>query len=128
MFTLSNFQNSLVTTYFSVVDYYKPKFFLFENVKNFATKNSNGFLKAVLACALKIGYQVRYAVLQSGSYGVPQSRHRFVVLVCFFPVFKYCVLGLSSWEPCLSANCLISQKSPMLSTLLHMPLPSAELS
>ena len=55
----AKFKNSLVATFFSVVEHFKPKFFIFENVKNFALANQSSYLKTAIKCCLKLGYQVR---------------------------------------------------------------------
>ncbi|XP_059480711.1 DNA (cytosine-5)-methyltransferase 1-like [Neocloeon triangulifer] len=74
------FKNSLVSTYCSFLDFLRPKYFIFENVKNFASAQQSRYLKTVIACCLKIGYQVRFAILQAGAYGVPQARQRIIIL------------------------------------------------
>ena len=43
-------------------------------------------LKLTLSCLVKMGYQCEFGVLQAGSYGVPQTRRRFV---CFFINFFF---------------------------------------
>ena len=52
-------QNSLVATYLSYCDYYRPKFFVLENVRNFVSYKKSMVLKLTLRCLLKMGYQVR---------------------------------------------------------------------
>ncbi|CAB3374758.1 Hypothetical predicted protein [Cloeon dipterum] len=76
----ARFKNSLVASYFSVVEQFNPRFFMFENVKNFSLTNQGLFLKSALACCLKLGYQFRYGVLQAGNFGAPQCRLRTVII------------------------------------------------
>ncbi|XP_065336548.1 DNA (cytosine-5)-methyltransferase 1-like [Cloeon dipterum] len=76
----ARFKNSLVASYFSIVEQFKPRFFLFENVKNFSQTNQGLYLKTALACCLQLGYQFRYAVLQAGNFGAPQCRLRTVII------------------------------------------------
>ena len=71
----SCFKNSLLATYLSYCDYYRPKFFLLENVRNFVSYKKSLVLKLTLRCLLKMGYQCTFGVLQAGNYGVPQTRH-----------------------------------------------------
>lgn len=35
-------------------------------------------LKLTLRCLIRMGYQCTFGILQAGSYGVPQTRRRFV--------------------------------------------------
>ncbi|XP_059471899.1 DNA (cytosine-5)-methyltransferase 1-like isoform X2 [Neocloeon triangulifer] len=74
------FQSSLVSTYCSYIDFFKPKFFIFENGEKFASAQQSTYLKIVIACFLKIGYQIRIGILQAGEYGVPQARQRTIIL------------------------------------------------
>ena len=71
-------QNSLVASYLSYCDYYRPKFFLLENVKNFVNFKSCMVLKLTLRCLIQMGYQCTFGILQAGNYGVPQTRRRLV--------------------------------------------------
>ena len=80
-FLLQYFQNSLVTSYLSYCDYYRPKFFLLENVKNFVNFKGCMILKLTLRCLLRMGYQCTFGILQAGNYGVPQTRRRLVLLI-----------------------------------------------
>ena len=76
----SNFKNSLVASYLSYCDYYRPKYFILENVRNFVAFKKGMVLKLTLRALLDMGYQCTFGVLQAGSYGVPQTRRRLVVL------------------------------------------------
>ena len=72
------FQNSLIATYISYCDYYRPRFFLLENVRNFVSFKRSMVLKLALRCLIRMGYQCTFGILQAGSYGVPQTRRRSV--------------------------------------------------
>ncbi|XP_060530589.1 DNA (cytosine-5)-methyltransferase PliMCI-like isoform X2 [Cylas formicarius] len=72
----SHFKNSLVATYLSYCEYYRPKYFVLENVKNFVSFKRSMVLKLTISCLIKMGYQVTWGVLQAGHYGVPQTRRR----------------------------------------------------
>lgn len=37
-------------------------------------------LKLTLRCLLAIGYQVTFGIVQAGSYGVPQTRRRLIIM------------------------------------------------
>ena len=47
-----------MATYLSYCDYYRPKFFVLENVRNFVSYKKSMVLKLTLRCLLKMGYQV----------------------------------------------------------------------
>lgn len=76
----SLFKNSLVVSCLSYLDYYRPKFFVMENVRNFASFKRSMVLKLTLCCLVRMGYQCTFGILQAGNYGVPQTRRRFVPL------------------------------------------------
>ncbi|KAI9490147.1 S-adenosyl-L-methionine-dependent methyltransferase [Zychaea mexicana] len=78
-------KNTLVCTALSYVDFYKPSYFLLENVRGLvsyklgAEKIKNGVLKYILRCLTSMGYQVRFGIHQAGNHGVAQSRRRLIV-------------------------------------------------
>lgn len=76
----SLFKNSLVASYLSYCDYYRPRFFILENVRNFVAFKRSIVLKLTLRCLIKMGYQCAFGVLQAGSYGVPQTRRRAIII------------------------------------------------
>ena len=60
----------------------KPKMMLLENVRGLTFENNKGTFKKILSELDRIGYVVRWKVLNSNEYGNPQSRKR-VWFVCF---------------------------------------------
>lgn len=50
---------------FSYCDYYRPKFFLLENVRNFVSFKRSMVLKLTLRCLVRMGYQCTFGVLQA---------------------------------------------------------------
>ncbi|XP_052224566.1 DNA (cytosine-5)-methyltransferase 1-like isoform X2 [Dreissena polymorpha] len=76
----SKFKNSLIASYLSYCDYYRPKYFLLENVRNFVSYKRSMVLKLALRCLIQMGYQCTFGVLQAGSYGVAQTRRRAIIL------------------------------------------------
>lgn len=79
-----NLQNSLIVSYLSYCDYFKPRYFILENVRNFAVFDNSMVLKHTLSCLVKMGYQVTFGVLQCGQYGIPQSRRRYLNIEKYF--------------------------------------------
>lgn len=78
--TYSKFKNSLVVSFLSYCDYYRPRFFLLENVRNFVSFKRSMVLKLTLRCLVRMGYQCTFGVLQAGQYGVAQTRRRAIIL------------------------------------------------
>lgn len=74
----SLFKNSLVVSCLSWCDYYRPKFFIMENVRNFVSFKRSMVLKLTLRCLVRMGYQCTFGILQAGNYGIPQTRRRLV--------------------------------------------------
>ncbi|PBC27578.1 DNA (cytosine-5)-methyltransferase PliMCI [Apis cerana cerana] len=76
----SLFKNSLVVSYLSYCDYYRPNFFIMENVRNFVSFKRSMVLKLTLRCLIRMGYQCTFGILQAGNYGIPQTRRRMIIL------------------------------------------------
>eukprot|EP00727_Mastigamoeba_balamuthi_P002493 m51a1_g12240 putative dna (cytosine-5)-methyltransferase (1149) ;mRNA; r:103255-108938 len=69
----------LVVSFLSYLDFFRPKFFVLENVAAFASFKKNLVLRVVFRTLLEMGYQCAFGVLQAGNYGVPQGRRRTIV-------------------------------------------------
>ena len=69
-------QNSMVMSYLSFADFYRPRYFLLENVRNFVSHNKSFTFRLTLRSLLEMGYSVRFGVLNAGNFGVSQSRKR----------------------------------------------------
>ncbi|KAJ1981436.1 hypothetical protein H4R33_005251 [Dimargaris cristalligena] len=99
-------KNTLVTTSLSYVDFYRPRYFLLENVYGMVrfrlggTQDSSakikdgikmGVLKFIIRALTSMGYQTRFSVQQAGFHGLPQSRRRIFVWGArrgdFLPIF-----------------------------------------
>ncbi|CAM8988592.1 unnamed protein product [Rhodiola kirilowii] len=74
--TWSKVQCEMILAFLSFADYYRPRFFLLENVRNFVSFNKGQTFRLTLASLLEMGYQVRFGILEAGSFGVSQSRKR----------------------------------------------------
>ncbi|KAK9098487.1 hypothetical protein Syun_025532 [Stephania yunnanensis] len=74
--TWSKVQCEMILAFLSFADYFRPRFFLLENVRNFVSFNKGQTFRLTLASLLEMGYQVRFGVLEAGAYGVSQSRKR----------------------------------------------------
>ncbi|KAJ4900746.1 DNA (cytosine-5)-methyltransferase 1 [Raphanus sativus] len=72
----SKVQRDMILAFLSFADYFRPRYFLLENVRGFVSFNEGQTFKLTLASLLEMGYQVRFGVLEAGAYGVSQSRKR----------------------------------------------------
>lgn len=52
-------QNSMVMAYLSYADFYRPRYWLLENVRNFVSHNKSFTFRLTLRTLLEMGYQVR---------------------------------------------------------------------
>lgn len=57
----------------SYCDYYRPRFFLLENVRNFVSFKRSMVLKLTLRCLVRMGYQCTFGVLQVGCWVTPRQ-------------------------------------------------------
>lgn len=63
-----------------IIDDYKPKFAIAENVKALTSKKFTEEFKIVLESLEEIGYVNYYAVLNAKDYGIPQNRERVFII------------------------------------------------
>ncbi|XP_047086199.1 DNA (cytosine-5)-methyltransferase 1A-like [Lolium rigidum] len=74
--TWSKVQCEMILAFLSFADYFRPRFFLLENVRNFVSFNKGQTFRLAIASLLGMGYQVRFGILEAGAFGVAQSRKR----------------------------------------------------
>lgn len=63
-----------------IIDNYKPKFAIAENVKALTSKRFSNEFKTVLDSLEEIGYVNYWQVLNSKDYGIPQNRERVFII------------------------------------------------
>lgn len=74
-------RNRLVFTYLKYVEYFKPKWFMIENVPGFLSLDDGFFIKSLLEDIKKLGYNnCEYKIINTADYGVPQKRKRFILI------------------------------------------------
>ena len=59
-----------------ICDYKKPEFILLENVKGLAQGKQKPTFEKILKELARVGYDVKWKILNSKDYGVPQNRER----------------------------------------------------
>jgi DNA (cytosine-5)-methyltransferase 1 len=120
----SQFKNGLVVSHLSYCDYYRPKFFILENVKNFASFKKSLVLKMCMQALIRMGYQCTFGVLQAGSFGLPQTRHRCFLLAAapdqnlpYYPepvhTFGKVSLNVHVEEKLFNPNCRWMNSAPL---------------
>lgn len=81
-----DYRNYLFEKYIEIVRYFKPKFFVFENVIGLLSAAPDGTLitKKIYSAFQNAGYRVtsnfRNAVFDVADYGIPQHRKRVIIL------------------------------------------------
>ncbi len=96
----NDYRNYLFESFVKVVDYYKPKIFVFENVPGIlSAKPGDRFvIERIYEAFDKIGYEIRTpenmkkSVYSSVDFEVPQDRHRVIIL----GVNKNCKISLEN--------------------------------
>ena len=72
----SGTRSSLMYETIRIVDKIKPKYVIWENVKNLLSKKHRHNFDAYLETLEKLGYNNYYQVLNAKDYGIPQNRER----------------------------------------------------
>jgi DNA-cytosine methyltransferase len=73
-------RNTLVSTFLSLCDFYRPRLIMIENVPAFISMDKGRVLQNTVECLLRMDYQVTFDVLQAGQHGTPQGRKRFILV------------------------------------------------
>lgn len=77
---LNDTRGSLFWYYCKFLEHFKPKGFLFENVRGILNANKSEAWKIIKESFSGLGYTLNYRVLDAADYGIPQHRER-VILV-----------------------------------------------
>jgi len=85
----SGTRSSLMYETIRIVSKLKPKYVIWENVKNLLSKNHRHNFDAYLEAMGELGYTNYYQVLNAKDYGIPQNRER---------VFTISILGKENFE------------------------------
>ncbi|MDD5770563.1 MAG: DNA (cytosine-5-)-methyltransferase [Candidatus Gracilibacteria bacterium] len=73
-------RGSLFFEFLRILKDKKPKFFIFENVKGLVSQNKGKDFETILNDLENAGYQVKYKVLNSKNFGLPQNRERVFII------------------------------------------------
>jgi len=69
-------RNSLYKEFLKAVQYFKPGWFIMENVQGITSISKGKILEEIISGFEEIGYEVTYKVVNMAEYGVPQLRKR----------------------------------------------------
>ncbi len=69
-----------INGYLKVLEWFRPRTFILENVKGLAYKVHRDALETIVSRAEKLGYKVTWGVLNAADFGVPQIRERCFVV------------------------------------------------
>lgn len=73
-------RNYLYRYYIRFLKKYKPKMFIFENVKGILTAQDGTIFKNLSRSLLRAGYCMEYKILNSKDFGVSQNRQRVIII------------------------------------------------
>ncbi len=73
-------RGKLFQEYYRVLKELEPKVFLYENVKGLLSMQKGELLKTIISLFESLDYKVKYKVLNSADYGVPQIRERVIII------------------------------------------------
>jgi DNA (cytosine-5)-methyltransferase 1 len=73
-------RNNLFESFALMVNYFKPAWFVLENVVGLLTHEGGKTLKVVKELFEHLGYQVHWKVLNAALYGLPQRRERLIIV------------------------------------------------
>lgn len=59
-----------------IIEYHKPQMFLLENVKGLKSHNKGNTMNIILNTLKDLGYNVRWNIINSLTFGLPQARER----------------------------------------------------
>lgn len=85
----SGTRSSLMYETIRIVEKLKPKYVIWENVKNLLSKKHRHNFDAYIEKMEELGYESRFQIMNAKDYGVPQNRER---------VFTISVLGDNNFE------------------------------
>ncbi len=80
---MQGFADTRGTMFFEIeriLSYHRPPFVLLENVKQLTTHDQGRTFKVILSRLNKLGYLVKWKVLNALDFGVPQKRERVIIV------------------------------------------------
>jgi DNA (cytosine-5)-methyltransferase 1 len=101
-------RGNLALTYVGILDHFRPKWFVWENVPGVLSSGGGRDFGSFLGAVVECGYGFAYRVLDAQYFGVPQRRRRVFVVGC---LGDYESAAKVLFEPsCLQRNIKTSRK------------------
>ena len=75
-------RGNLALSYVGILDHFRPKWFIWENVPGVLSSNGGRDFGSFLGAVAELGYGFAYRVLDAQNFGVPQRRRRVFVVGC----------------------------------------------
>ena len=82
-------RGNLFTEYCRMLEFYRPRGFLFENVRGLLAANKGSDWKMIRSAFEQLGYTVSHRVVDAAQFGVPQHRERLIVVGVLGPEFLF---------------------------------------
>lgn len=73
-------RGKLFQEYFRILTEFKPRLFIFENVKGLLSMQGGTLVKQIIKLFESIGYKVQMKLLNAADYGTPQIRERVIIV------------------------------------------------
>ena len=77
---IEDHRGQLFFDYIEIIKAKRPKFFLAENVSGILAARHRPAFVRILESFAELGYNVSYSLLNANDYGVPQDRHRVIIV------------------------------------------------
>ena len=77
---LKDTRGTLFYDFARIIDETRPKVFIFENVRGIVNHDKGRTWTTIKKVFEELGYKIKYNILNSRDYGIPQSRQRFFVV------------------------------------------------
>ena len=104
-------RNKLYQGFVRMVEYFRPKAFVMENVPNILTIGDGIVRDAIIADFTKLGYNVNTQVLTASNYGVPQNRRRTIFVGLLEDHFSFDIPEVEIRVTCKEALSDLTQES-----------------
>ena len=83
-------RGKLFKEYYRILKELNPKMFLFENVRGLLSMDNGKLIDTIISLFESLGYKVKYNLLNSADFGVPQKRKRVIIIGSKLPFeFKF---------------------------------------
>lgn len=86
---IADARGQLFFEYIRILESKRPLFFLAENVSGILFNRHQGAFESILGHFARLGYNISYGLLNANHYGVPQDRHRVIIVGYLTQVGKF---------------------------------------